>query len=764
MPTCDIANIPFAEPAGAEARLARLAVRLDRDTYADLLSALAQSTSPDQALAGLARLSTRAGIVESWAAGSERVRWFETLCALFGGSRYLGEMVQRDPTWANLLRDTRALAAASNAATLAASAHSEAVGTDGDAWDALRRWQQRELLRVGSADLLGLSDLQAVVRQISDIADACIQAGLELAARETGIDPSGLCILALGKLGGRELNYSSDIDLVMVAESEPSRYQRLATTLIGGLSSISSQGFLYRVDMRLRPWGSTGPLVPSRSGYQRYLEHRAGLWERQALIKARAIAGDREVAQRLVAALPALIYTRNGTAQAGHLRDDVRGMKRRIEEQLQSSGQLWGEVKRGVGSIRDIEFTTQYLQLLHGAAYPAVRGTNTLHSLDQLRTNGLLPIDDHRVLSEGYTFLRPIEHYLQLMDDRQTHHLPQDAHQLGLLARRLGFAGAKAGAQLLTRYEAHSRAIRAVYAHYMERADMDESRASNTDQPEMGVAQHIARMDASYAQTFAPDEIAFHAQLAGRLDRHNRVRVHAEPAGPDTWRLTLVAYDYPGELSFICGLLFAHGLDIREGWVYSYEPQGPHERSAGDGNKIVDVFTVAPVAGEVAPDLWDRYAADLQQLLIETADGHGKTARGRLARQVAQALRWRQGAPMQLMPPIDVEIDNVLSARYTVLRIAAPDTLGFLYELTNALALRGLNVARVTVESRRGEARDTLFLTDNRGQQDYRSPSVESTARRHGARQAFHPLAASRPRSRARPDPPLRDVGADHGA
>jgi len=706
-----LSDIRFGESQAAHQRLAGIETRVDAPTFADLERALVHTAEPDLALAGMARLVARPGVPESWQAAPERLRWFQSLCTLFAGSHYLGEMILREPALADPLRDLRRLAALPAATYLVQSALTSTASPR--PWNELRRWQQRELLRVGAADLLGMCDLRTTVRQISDIADTCIQVGLEIASRQTETDASGLCVLAMGKLGGRELNYSSDIDLVMVAETEPSRYQRLATTLIRGLSEVSEQGFLYRVDMRLRPWGSAGPLVATRRGYSRYLQRDAALWERQALIKARPVAGDADLTGQLLATLPSLIYTRYDAEQAHRLRADVSGMKQRIEKQLADGGALWGEVKRGIGSIRDIEFTTQYLQLFHGHDHPAVRGANTLRALEHLRAQNLLSFSDHRVLSEGYSFLRPIEHYLQLMDDRQTHHLPKDGRKLERLAKRLGFDGQQAGDQLLDRYEAHSRAVRAVYTHHLESDPMPASTDRDDSQPAADVSRHLARLDTSYGQTFNTDEIAFHAELAGRLDRHNPVQVHARPTD-DAWRLTLVAYDYPGELSYICGLLFCHGLDIREGWVYSYEPL-PEADAAASKAKIVDVFTVVPQSGALSPGIWERYASDLQSLLLDTAAGRAREARGRLARQVAQALQRRQGAPRDLMPPVDIAIDNEASARYTVLRIVAPDTPGFLYELTNALALRRLNVARVNVESRQGEARDTLFLSDSRG-------------------------------------------------
>ena len=161
--------------------------------------------------------------------------------------------------------------------------------------DALRRWQRLELLRIGAADLLDQFDLTTATRRLSDLADALVGASLGLACcADAHVEPSGLAVLALGKLGGRELNYSSDIDLLFIcADSAAEQQRRTAQRLIDVLAGVTAEGFLYRVDMRLRPWGQSGALVSTLSGYLAYLEQHARLWERQALLKVRLVAGDR---------------------------------------------------------------------------------------------------------------------------------------------------------------------------------------------------------------------------------------------------------------------------------------------------------------------------------------------------------------------------------------------------------------------------------------------------------------------------------------
>ncbi|MDP7645515.1 MAG: hypothetical protein QGG60_12585, partial [Anaerolineales bacterium] len=166
--------------------------------------------------------------------------------------------------------------------------------------DALRRFQRAELLRIGTCDLLDLFDLPTVVGQLSRLADSLVRACLELVSAHTGVGADGFVVIALGKLGGEELNYSSDVDLLFLADANAMRFQRLSTRLIEALGKVTEEGFLYRIDMRLRPWGSSGSLVTALPGYLKYLREHARSWEKQALLKARPIAGDLSLGERML--------------------------------------------------------------------------------------------------------------------------------------------------------------------------------------------------------------------------------------------------------------------------------------------------------------------------------------------------------------------------------------------------------------------------------------------------------------------------------
>ncbi len=567
-------------------------------------AALAASASRERAAVNFERLlnsvTERGPVLAELAADPHTL---EALVAVLAGSQFLTEILLRNPGYLALLAARSGLAQVKSAGWMRAGA---ANATDpfltGDAadpeaaLDGLRRYQQRELLRIGAADLGGLVELASVTNQLSRLADAVVQTALEIVAARLDIAPEGFVVIAMGKLGGLELNYSSDIDLLFVCgehsavgrdDDAEERWQRLGEQLIVALTRATTEGFLYRVDMRLRPWGRVGPLVPNRTGYLRYLREHARLWEKQALLRARPIAGELGLGHGLLNEAEPLLFAAGEEA----VRREVHAMKLETEAHLRRAGRTWGEVKLGEGSIRDAEFVVQYLQLAHGGHYEELRTGNTLQAMTRLAELGLLPPGEHRVLAEGYTFLRTVEHYLQILEYRQTHTLPDTPADLRYLSRRLGFSGPGAAEAFVDRYEQHSAAVRAIYLRHLAGSAINAAalaegpgfveppgvRAAfydagdlammleNSDAPSAAARQHMARLAPSYAATFDPAEIERHAVLAARIDVQRPVAVETEPLDGERTRVTIVGFDYLGELSVICGLLFAHGYSIIDG-------------------------------------------------------------------------------------------------------------------------------------------------------------------------------------------------------
>jgi len=734
-----LAPVGFADWHAAARCLQRMAkdspVRpVMADCLPHLLTALTDAARPDHVLVNIEQFTHSVANPRAlFRYLADNPRAVEMLVTLFAGSQFLTGILLRNPEYFERLTERNHLAQPKSVGQLCTEAQAAIApfaATDRQL-DALRRFQRRELLRIGTCDLLGLLDLTTVTAQLSHLADSLVRACLTIAARQSNITTDNFAVIALGKLGGEEINYSSDIDLVFVAASNATAYQRLGERLIDALTRITAEGFLYRVDMRLRPWGSVGALIPVLDGYLAYLRKDARLWEKQALLKARVIAGDVSVGNTLLRQAEPLLFASTNEA----VRADVHAMKQRIEAPLRRRGNEWGEVKLGAGSIRDIEFVTQYLQLVHGAKHPEVRSRNTLDALARLSASALLSAAQHRVLVDGYIFLRTIEHHLQMMHYRQTHMLPDDTQALTYLARRLGFQGPEAGTRFLARYQQHRGSIRAVYRHFLETDHMETyanppPSTSQTSSPD--TRRHLARMAPSYTATFSDRDIKRHAALAKRLDEDDLVEVEAVPLEDGQWRVTIVGYDYLGELSLICGLLFVYGFNILDGHIFTYEPlaspppapavsrhrswrrrQLPPKTAVQEDTrrKIVDVFTVRSGSEEVSAEIWSRYASDLAALVQRLHAGQQREAQGELAKRVALVLRDVPATTSSLYP-IDIDIDNDASDRYTVLRIDAPDTMGFLYEFTNALALNGIYVAQVTVSAVGNHIRDTLYVTD----------------------------------------------------
>jgi glutamate-ammonia-ligase adenylyltransferase len=739
--------VGFADWQTAYRCLTRLAKNLPirqalADSLPQLLTALADTANPDHVLINFERfVHNAADQFELFHDFVSNPRALQILFILFEGSQFLTEILLRQPEYFERLTAHHRLAQPKSPEQFdheaqAIIAHLLAENQPDShiepALDALRRFQRWELLRIGVSDLLGSLDLPTVTTQLSYLADSLVRACLTLAAHQSNSSADDFVVIALGKLGGEELNYSSDIDLLFIAGSEPMAHRKLGQHLIDGLTRMTAEGFLYRVDIRLRPWGRSGPLVSSLGAYLAYLEKNARLWEKQALLKARVIAGAKTLGQEFLRQAQAFMFK----ASPETVRAEVHSLKQRIEAQLSQRGREWGEVKLGQGSIRDIEFVVQYLQLIHGGRRPELRSNNTLNALNQLFAGKFLSADEYRVLTNGYTFLRTIEHHLQLMHYRQTHTLPGDEAALNHLARRLGFQGRQVGQRFIDQYKQHSAVIRLVYQQQLGAEDrpthLVAQATTGSDQTyRSALLPLIARMHASYVTAFDNQEIGRHAKLADELTPETPIKVETTRLEDKCWRITIVGYDYLGELSLICGLLFAYGFNILDGRVFSYEPatetpkasllprrkrgkRPAQPQSAASRAKIVDVFTVCSLSDRIDDEIWVSYTKELVHLTQHLQTGQHREVQGALAKQIGLALHAHTSPPTTLYP-IDIEIDNEASRHYTVLRIEAIDTVGFLYELTNALALYDINVSRMTVETAGNRVKDTLYVTDVQG-------------------------------------------------
>ncbi len=739
-----LASVDFIDWRSAHQCLLRIATvaqspRVLTPILPNLLSLLSNAASPDRALINFEHfIKQSANPGEKLAVFRHAPRCLEILITLFAGSQFLSDILLQNPQHFEEIQSREQLGQLKTTARLYEEWQNFAEKDDcptAKTRDALHRFQRLELLRIGAGDLLGVLDFRAITRQLSNLADAVVRICLDISAAQMENAAGGFAVLAFGKLGGRELNYSSDIDLLFICKSRNRANQKLGQSLIRALSEPTPAGFFYRVDMRLRPWGNAGHLTPALHEYMDYLKNHARLWEKQALLKARFIAGDEILGDQFILQARSYIFDpeQKKMLDTDALRREVHEMKQKIEQKLRRGGPEWGEVKSGAGSIRDIEFTTQYLQLLHGDRLPEIRSRGTLNALARLHTRGILPAKDFRILEDGYNFLRSVEHYLQIMHNRQTHQLPTDLRELRYLGRRLGFEGENVGKQFLERYQQHRDAIRAVFRQYLDSSYAEEVISANISAHKIARAPVILTQYPAYDALFDEMQRARHRALGKKLNAQNLVEVDAVALNETRWRVTIAGYDFLGALSLICGLLFVHRFNILDGHIFTYTQEKQpvarplkrrrmsvsqfyklRQKSGIPRRKIIDVFTVHRLGNDDSPDVWAQYTRDLRALFDRLKNKQPEKAQGELARLFADALPRFSGQSQSLLP-VDIEIDNNAAADYTVLRIDAADTAGFLYEFTNALSLNRIYIARVEVRSLENRAHDTLFVTDESG-------------------------------------------------
>lgn len=381
-----------------------------------------------------------------------------TLLQLITTSQHLCDLLIRNPDGYDLVRMTDGKPVARQA--MVDDLTSEVASLDDErlVMAALRRFKHRETLRIAYGDIIGQQQIGSITRQISFVADAICEAALQFAIKRQqerygaprGSDGkrSDLVVLALGKLGGCELNYSSDIDLVILFDEEGNTdgdrprsnrefYERVVRDFSKLLAENTELGFAYRVDLRLRPNGNQGPIVNSVEQAWQYYDVSGRTWERQAFVKARAIAGNLELGARFLKRMESWVYRRYLS------RADISGikaLKRRIEQRTDRDGENTTNVKTGHGGIRDVEFVIQFLQLLNGGELKSIRTSNTLDAIGRLEQAGCLTSQESGILIDNYAFLRKVEHRLQIMFDLQTHTLPEDVAELTLFAGRMGYA------------------------------------------------------------------------------------------------------------------------------------------------------------------------------------------------------------------------------------------------------------------------------------------------------------------------------------
>jgi len=469
----------------------------DRDLLAQILQLALASADPDHALNILERLFD---VLET-----EPLRSILThpdrqqqLLTVLGGSPFLAAILYRNKNYfQHLFVDGDIDHPRTESAMLEDLI--ELIPDDADFFSlqtGLRSYKAGQILRIGSRDLCGLNTLIDVMAELSGLAAACLQRAYDVCQIQLQYDygqplqeiagessPATMTILGMGKFGGHELNFSSDIDLIYCYSSTVGEttggsrnekislhryFVKLAEMITKALHQVTQDGFVFRVDTGLRPDGNNGDLAVSINGAEAYYESWGQSWERAALIKARPVAGDLELGEELLQRLKPFIYRRY--LDFGMI-EDIKLMKQKINSSLTRKQEGERNLKLGRGGIREIEFFIQTQQLINAGTRPQLQQRNSLLMLQLLREEGLITSEDQRALSQAYQFLRMVEHRIQVVQEQQTHSLPQNQRDLEILARRSGFSSYE---DFSTELEKHRQSVSQIFADLFHSADEEE--------------------------------------------------------------------------------------------------------------------------------------------------------------------------------------------------------------------------------------------------------------------------------------------------
>ncbi len=607
----------------------------------------------------------------------------------------------------------------------------------------LRRLRSVEYIRILVSDVLKFDTFQETTEKISAVADRTFQ----LACEAVGLEEAPLAVIAMGKWGGKELNYSSDIDLLWVArdfisEEKILRFEGFAKKAIALINDPTEDGVVYRVDTQIRPDGQSGALIRTLRQYASHYTQRALPWEIQSLIKARAVACDSEIGAEFLKLTRPYIYARNMAPET--LLAEVRAMKGKIEQSLVVKKKDLGNVKLGAGGIRDIEFLVQFLQIHHGQANENLRVGGTRRALRRMRVHNILTEREYDTLVSEYEFLRILEHFLQVDRLEPVRQLPVQPQELAILARKLGLSTEK---DLSRSYEESCRRVRFIFFDVFDAtleflSKKDEVKKLAGDLKPDSVDRHFNSLEADYFLRFQPREIIAHVALLDGLSVEFPCQVHSrrlEQMAGRLFELTVVAYDALGLFSKICGVVSLSGLNIIEGESYTCRERQEKEKSSfyrraskehphfaearrekpGERRKIIAVFQVESLAGG-DPDS-AKLQTDLTHYLELLYQDHVAEANAEISLRAIENMRKLTPAgPVPDTKAWDLShftfrIDNDSDRLYTVLEIESPDAFMFLFEFTHILAQRNYYLGKIQFDTLAGTIRDRLFLTTRDG-------------------------------------------------
>lgn len=597
------------------------------------------------------------------------------------------------------------------------------------------------------ADFFVIDDFKLTTKKISLFADFC----LRWASVAIGLDKEKVAIVAMGKLGGEELNYSSDIDLLFVADdsigsdyrehlanknptSNKESLEKMLKKLIDLIGRNGEDGFVFRVDNQIRPEGPAGMLLMTLKQYRSYYQNRARNWEKQALIKARSITGPESLKMAFEELAKEVAYEKSSTKV---MLLDIGEMKKKIEKQLIVRQTNWGNIKLSAGGIRDIEFLVQFLQIHHGRHTHQVRMVATLDGLKQLVHFQILSKREYKLLKEYYILLRRIEHFLQVEHFRPIRQIPKkNSAAMTALSRKLNFPS---NDTFSSKYNEITLYIKSKFNDVFKKTAAYLSKIENIEdelkQFSPTVNKVLDKMESDYFLRFSEETILEHARLIDLYLQSQKSQIHYF-ANEKSVLLTLVSQDHLGAFAKICGLFSSWGLFIDSGESYTCDfhtekksegvlplyrqyyrrPKKKYEHILKKGKLILCVLNC-----HLSPHLTSNAMPPPHQMLSTTQsflDGKNGGIKSeeweRITLNLIQNQALNHKRPTR-PHPVTFKYDNTVDPTYTLLEIFSKDSFLFLFQFTTALSSRGYYLGKIELATDKGRVHDKLYITDQSG-------------------------------------------------
>jgi len=628
----------------------------------------------------------------------------------------------------------------------------------------LREIKNIETVKVGFFDFIGKQKLSESVYKISLLTDFCFDHSIkgtfllndDIRTLNYDTIKNNIIVIGMGKLGGEELNFSSDIDLIFFSNNEFINNEDYADEivhffryLLNYLRTNTEDGFLYRVDMRLRPEGNSGPLIMGINNALIYYKERGRIWEYQAMIKSRCIWGNQNLFNEFKKNMEHFIYA---YIPPKTILEEIKDIKDKIEQKV-SVRDKEINIKLSEGGIRDIEFIIQFLQMTHGIRYKEIRKPNSIQALDILKTYNIITKKEYDILSKNYITLRKIENILQLQNNLSVQKIPKDNIDIYNLFKNWEIINFDINVNDPDDYASKFRdklkkimsEVRKIFVtlfdetiRYIHLKDKILQ-----DYPEIDsqlIENHFKRMDSEYFLRFKESDIVKHIKMIADLsiEKSNLCEINILNEN-DFFNISIVGFDYSYEFSKIAGLISANYLDIIDGESYTYSeytesdtnnneffyrrqrrqlyinnPKKSFAQNILARRKIVTLMKVRLNQNKPAPD-WIGFKNDLNEILILLENERFKEAEEKLNARIFKTLYETKKAIPRKVYPLNIEIDNDSSDLYTILTIDSKDSFAFLYTFTSVLAKRNYYIYKVEITTKNNLAYDRLFIMTKDG-------------------------------------------------